>query len=453
MQPIPDTKRSREFFILSRSAIISDPRVLRCIQSLSSTNAKVLAFGIEQPNSTASPPGDAEKISPNVLLYNAKIIPDRNRQQNTSTEEKTHSRIGKCTNVLIRFLSQKKRIRRLIYYFNLLIALRFFKCCNPDDIYWQYNPIFRAIHLQVTNCLSIKKDFTTSQMTDLIWVANDWDMLPIAYLLQKEFGGKILYDSHEFAVDQFSHNLQWKIWIRPLTRAIERKYISQVDAIISVSPGICTALKNRYKLPKTPVCVRNIPAYKACEFRPISENSKIRILYQGVVAKGRGLEALIESTPLWKRDFKLVIRGPGQPDYINALDQLIVQTASKIEIEIAPPVPFSELIETAQKSDIGLMLLNNRSVHNKYALPNKLFEYMMAGLAVIVSDVPDMAEIVTNYNTGKVIKSLDPHVIATQINSLTADQINHMKKASLKTSKSLNWEKEEHKFLTTIGSL
>ncbi len=450
---MPNTKRSREFFVLSRSAIKSDPRVLRCVQTLSSANTKVLAFGIQQPNSTTSPPDDAKEISPNVLLYNAQLSPDRNRQQNTSPKEKTHSFIGKCTNILIKFLSQKKRIRRLIYYFNLLITLRFFKRYNPDDIYWQYNPIFRAIHLQVLNYLSTKKDITTSKATDLIWVANDWDMLPIAYLLQKEFGGKILYDSHEFAVDQFSHDLQWKIWIRPLTKAIERKYIYQVDAITAVSPGICRALKNRYELSKTPVCVRNIPAYKACEFRPISENSKIEILYQGVVAKGRGLEALIESTPLWKRDFKLVIRGPGQPDYIYGLEQLIVQTASKIEIEIAPPVPFSELIDTAQKSDIGLMLLNNRSVHNKYALPNKLFEYMMAGLGVIVSDVPDMAEIVTDYNTGKVVKNLDPHVIAAQINALTADQINQMKEASLKASKSLNWEKEQHELLNTIESL
>ena len=348
-------------------------------------------------------------------------------------------------------LEQKKQciksniIHRILHYINLLIGVRFFRK-NVINAYFKQYPHFLSF-------LQISQSYLRHGTPPTIWIANDWEMLPIAFFLQREFGGKIIYDAHEYAADQFSHDTQWKIWIRPLTKAIERKYIYQVDAITTVSPGICRALKNRYELSKTPVCIRNIPAYKAFEFRPVSENSTIKILYQGVVAKGRGLEALIESTPLWKRNFKLVIRGPGQPDYINALGQLIVQTASNIEIEIAPPVPYSKLMETARESDIGLMLLNNKSVHNKYALPNKLFEYMMAGLAVIVSDVPDMAEIVTNYNTGKVVKSLDPHVIAAQINALTADQINQMKEASLKASKSLNWEKEQHELLNTIRSL
>jgi len=324
---------------------------------------------------------------------------------------------------------------RLKYYFYLRAGLRMFPH-RYAPIFWQskahYEILYQELKRQVSRC-------------DL-WIANDWDMLPIALKLAKEKGGKILYDSHEFAIDEFFRDKEFRKWKQPLINAVEKDCIGRVDAVSSVSPGICDALQSRYALPKKPLCIRNVPSYVQMPFR--AAQGELVVLYQGIVAPGRGLEMLIESTRFWKSGRRLIIRGPvPKPGYTRYLENLIATHSSDINIIIEPPVALKDLIPAAHSADIGLMLLSGSSTHETFALPNKVFEYMMSGLALCVSNLPEMANVVNTHKTGLLVNSLEPAHIAATINRFDKQMVDDFKRASLATSKKLCWENESKKLL------
>jgi hypothetical protein len=96
---------------------------------------------------------------------------------------------------------------------------------------------------------------------------------------------------------------------------------------------------------------------------------------------------------------------------------------------------------------VGYCIVENYSAQRQFAAPNKFFEYMMAGLALVFTDTTEQAKIINTYGNGLLVGSLDPKIIADAINSLTPDKINAMKKHSLAAAKELCWERESVKLV------
>jgi glycosyltransferase involved in cell wall biosynthesis len=295
------------------------------------------------------------------------------------------------------------------------------------------------------------KQITTNLQGASLWIANDWWMLPIAAAGQQASGGAIAYDSHELAIEEFSENRLWRKFQRPIVAAIESEFIGRAEVVTSVSPGITEFLRTSYKLTAPTFTLRNSPRYRELAFRPTP--SKIEILYQGLVRPGRGLEAAIRSVPLWRPEFELTIRGPAETRYLAELKKLASAGGASARIKFEPAVPMTELVAYAAASDVGLMALPDMSLHTRSALPNKLFEYMMAGLALIVTDLPEMATLVRTTGSGRTISDLSPASIAATINGLDRDRIDTMKRASLRAAKQYNWETESAPVLEAYAAL
>ena len=102
--------------------------------------------------------------------------------------------------------------------------------------------------------------------------------------------------------------------------------------------------------------------------------------------------------------------------------------------------------------DIGLFALPGHSLHNMFALPNKFFEYIMAGLALCISDLPEMTNLLRAYNLGTIIARVDPDAIATAINSVDPKTIDVFKRNSIKAALELNWENESQKMMRAYES-
>ena len=118
-----------------------------------------------------------------------------------------------------------------------------------------------------------------------------------------------------------------------------------------------------------------------------------------------GIEATIESVVLWRREITLTIRGPENPQFSPALREQIGKLGLADRVELAPPVPMTALVREAALFDIGLFALPGHSRHNEFALPNKFFEYLMAGLALCTTDLPEMASVISKYDMGVTIAS------------------------------------------------
>jgi glycosyltransferase involved in cell wall biosynthesis len=271
-----------------------------------------------------------------------------------------------------------------------------------------------------------------------LWIANDWLMLPLAAEGARTWGGAYVYDSHEFATQEFAQKWDWRFFHQPLVRRVEGRYIGGASVVTAVSPQITEALKKHYGLTVPTATLRNLPVYQEQPFRPVG--AEVRVLYHGVLIPGRGLESAIESLAHWPDGFRLTIRGPGQAAYVASLSEVAASHGVSHRLAIEPPLPSSDLVKSAVAHDIGLMALPGHSVHNAYALPNKIYEYLMAGLALCVSDLPAMAEVVRESGAGILCGDGSPGPLAEAMRTLTADAINVMKANALAAVRRLHFE-------------
>jgi hypothetical protein len=177
------------------------------------------------------------------------------------------------------------------------------------------------------------------------------------------------------------------------------------------------------------------------------------VLYHGIVAPGRGLEPAIDSVAEWSSDRSLYIRGPGSEDYLASLRRRIVDAGVEGRVFLLPPIPMTELVAAAAEFDIGFFALPGHSLHNEYALPNKFFEYAMAGLALCVSELAEMSSILTKYELGATFAKVTPDHIAKAINALSREKIDQFKKNSLIAAKELCWEVESKSLVSALSAL
>lgn len=278
-----------------------------------------------------------------------------------------------------------------------------------------------------------------------LWLANDWTTLPIAMRLSQEQGVPFLYDTHELAVDEYAQSLKWRLLHRHVIAAIEGTVIRAAAGVTCVSDGIADRLQEVHKLPERPRVVRNTPRYSEAPFRPTGE--RIEVLYHGIVAPGRALEETIRSVPHWRPEFALTIRGPSDAAYLAGLRKLAAEGGVERRITFAPPVPMTALVAEATRFDVGLFAIRDDSLQNRYVLPNKFFEYTMAGLALCVSDLPEMRRLIEQHQMGVLIDRVEPEVIARAINGLDRYGIDACKQRALAAAKVLCWETEGETFL------
>ena len=269
-----------------------------------------------------------------------------------------------------------------------------------------------------------------------LWFANDWTVLPIAASVGRAQDRPFVYDTHELATEEFSENWKWRWFMRGLIRRVEGTAIRRAASVSCVSDGIAARLASLYPGLR-PLVVRNAPSYRAFPFRPVG--AVIRVLYQGALFPGRGLEAAIVSVGAWRDEFELAIRGPGAEPYVASLRALAAQHGVAERVRFLDPVPVTRLLDEAALFDIGLSILPKTSSNNQAALPNKAFEYLMAGLALCVSDLPQLAALVTRHDVGRLVAG---EAIAAAVNGFSRDAIDRYKQNALRAARGLSWEGE-----------
>lgn len=335
-------------------------------------------------------------------------------------------RVLRCT--LFPLLRRAKRAKD--------VALIYANPKHADSTYWTLNDGFERLY-----------ELASRHRAD-IWLANDWTALPIARRLAAEQGVPYAYDTHELAVDEYAHRLLWRLAQRPVIAGIERGGIAGSTVTSCVSQGIADRLHDLYALPEKPLLIRNMPRYEAHPYRPCGET--IEVLYHGVVNVGRGLEACIDSVALWRPEFRLTIRGPGPAEYLESLATRIKAAGLENRVALAPPVPMIDLVREASRFDVGLFALPGHSKQNLHVLPNKFFEYTMAGHALCVSDLPEMSALLRQHELGRLISDVTPQAIAEAINGFDRDEIDACKRRALEAAKTLNWEAEADRLFAAI---
>lgn len=280
-----------------------------------------------------------------------------------------------------------------------------------------------------------------------IYIAEDIQTLPIVTFVAKLRRAKLYYNSREFYA--FLAGLRNKPRTQSIIRMLEKFFIKKVDVVFVTGDGDAEFLQDFYKISNT-VVIRNLPllreATNIINFRDmlgISNYSKI-ILYQGVILEGRGFEYILKAMEkVDKCDLVVLGTGVFQKKYENFAKKLEI----KNRVHFLGNIEQSKLINYTAGADIGISLIENISKSYYYALPNKLFEYIMAGIPVLVSDLPQMKRIVKDFNVGKSVKlENDGDLVTVLIEMMNdEDKIENYKRNAIDASKELNWQMEFEK--------
>lgn len=251
--------------------------------------------------------------------------------------------------------------------------------------------------------LFILKSFRYCKVFDILH-CNDLNTLPVAFLVKIFYNRnvKVVYDAHEFHTGTNGLKGLKKL----LVKYAERRLIEHADKIIVVSDGIANEYSKIYE-GVLPVVVLNTPHYTRDvksenifrEKLNIREDQNI-FLYQGLLSDGRGIDLLLDVFKSFETDaYVIVFMGHG-----DMMDSLKLEAKSNSNIYFHSAVPVDVLLSYTSSADYGISLIEDTCISYHYCLPNKLFEYIMANIPVIVSDIPEMKRVVEDNNIGLVAK-------------------------------------------------
>ena len=273
-----------------------------------------------------------------------------------------------------------------------------------------------------------------------VLLSNDLDTLPANYLASKLKNKPLVYDSHEYFTEVpelvTSRRVQ-KIW-----EWLEKQMLPKLKYAYTVCDSIAEVYRQKYGTPFR--VVRNFPmanqSKPALPLKP--ERNEKTVLYQGAINVHRGLEQAILAMK-YLDNVRFVIAGDG--DIKVPLEKLVQQEKLKNRVKFLGRLPINELAKITPTADLGLSIEEDVGLNYRFALPNKLFDYIQAEVPVLVTNLPEMAAIVNRYQIGEITESLEPEKLAAKINLALFDEEKREKwKENLKVAAGdLTWENEE----------
>lgn len=274
-------------------------------------------------------------------------------------------------------------------------------------------PFFRELHRRMRRALL--------ETPARAFHASGLYVLPAAQAAARACNARVVYDVREL----YPHvpATVGKPWARAFWSLLERRYIRQADAILTVGDAIADRLSRTYGVAR-PAVLYNIPLGKPGPLRPIPlapdlDPGVVTILHQGNMMKARGCEQLVAAMPDVE-GAALVFLGGGPLRLPLAEQAAALGIAHRVRF--VDPVPSDRLLEHTASADLGVTLLQDTCLNHRFALPNKLFQYLMAGLPVIASDLPEIRRVVAPHDVGVLCEPGNPSALTDALRRAVASE-------------------------------
>lgn len=279
-----------------------------------------------------------------------------------------------------------------------------------------------------------------------IFISADLFALAVCAKQKKEcvkiFDSRELYSKLAALVNKPIAQFFWSIY--------EKIFYKNMDRIIVTAESDKNYLINRfgekkieiiYNFPKIPNSYSNINIRK--QFN-IASNIKI-FIYQGAIQPGRGIDEMIKLLSKFPQCVAIIV---GEGDYKIQLEQSSIELKVNDRTFFTGAIPYNELLSITKQADIGFSLIQPISQSYEQALPNKLFEYGLAGIPTIASNFPEIKKYTIDFNLGLVVIPTDFDTQIKTINKLLTWENREKLKETVRQN--FTWESQSNKFLTLM---
>jgi glycosyltransferase involved in cell wall biosynthesis len=285
-------------------------------------------------------------------------------------------------------------------------------------------------------------------------ICHDIFALAAGVKLKKMYDCPIVYDSHEFWPEA---DLLAPAWQQRLVSWLERRLIRHADAVITVTPQLARHLEKRYG-------IQNVLSVPNAAPRPTSSRTvrnrtislPLRFLFQGQAARGRGIEHLLETWRMVKPNAAILALRCPENEFLASLRVAYQELIEQHKVIMLPAVGESDLVSAASTADVGIIPYGGPNLNHEMGCPNKLSQYMQAGLAIVARRTAFVSDVLERYGCGMTYEAGRPGSLLEIIKAWTAEPVvlHEMKRKSLQAVESeFNWESQSGHYSLAIREL
>jgi glycosyltransferase involved in cell wall biosynthesis len=253
---------------------------------------------------------------------------------------------------------------------------------------------------------------------------NDLDTLLVGVRAKREFGSRVIYDAHEFwpYADSLCR------WVdQSFFSLLERVLIRRVDAVVSVNPMLSEAIRSAYSLDQVH-SVPNVEPWIELRERPAASPladlamGRVKFLFQGRFSVARGVEEIITA---W-RDVDgtraaLFLRGPDNAWKAEATKLAAGLGLLNKSVFFLDAVSEDRLVTAAAEADVGIIPYLPAAINERLSCPNKLSQYLHAGLMIVTNELPYVRSVVEQADVGLIYDSADLQTFAQVVKRVIDD--------------------------------
>lgn len=290
-------------------------------------------------------------------------------------------------------------------------------------------------------------DLLAGRRFDVV-VANEARAMALAHHVAD--GAPVLADLHEWAPEERAHVRSWRLLVRPFMFHQCRTQLPRMAAVTVVNDSIGALYREQFGVPTS--TVRNAGPFRDLEPSPVLAD-RIRLVHSGGAVPGRNLEALVEAVrgldPVFSLDLYLVPARDGGR-YLNRLRDLI---DGDPRITLHCPVRPDELATTLNAYDVGVFGLPPLTPNHRLMLPNKIFDYVQARLAVVFNSAPETDRLIREHDLGAIAPDATATSMRDTLAALDPERVRQHKQSAHRAAAVLNSTEDSEVTRSLVGRL
>lgn len=256
---------------------------------------------------------------------------------------------------------------------------------------------------------------------------------------------RVVYDAHELSTEGGVAK-PWQRWL--MTRR-ENRLAHRADAVIAVNRPIAEWLVEHRGLSRVPTVVMN--GARGCSAGSTVASGPVRMLFQGQFFFDRNIEAAVRCMPRLRGNATLTLQGWGEAEL--SLRALVAELGLEDCVEFIPPCGPLEVVESARGYDCGLILHKPLNLNHRFSSPNKLFDYLGAGLAVVAPSLPVFDEVIGSAGCGGIFSHDGDPSLCSVLEQLASDRsaLEALKAKAVAACSSYSWAVQAERLLDVYG--